>query len=224
MGTRISGNSTWLGSVGSIYEYRIDPAVTPTNATFNYDLVSLINDPASWASGPYSWDFSTAGNDSPSGNNSGRWIAAKHDPFSGTVLNVASGVATITGSGTLAIESLGIVIGSPSTYAWVQIDVNPSTQSDRNDLAFRYVWQKDGLRLSDNNSKREWLIPTNKETKRYNFYLPYTADQGTDFKGNWDGFSHGVLLQFGAGEEGINSVAIDNFKLLAMYGHVTITP
>ncbi|MGC8847039.1 MAG: Ig-like domain-containing protein, partial [Candidatus Hydrogenedens sp.] len=214
MGTRTT-NSSWLGAPGTISSFRIDPATVNTSATFYYDYIKLY-DSSSLPAGPYNWDFSTAGNNNLSGNNCGSWVSARHSPYSGTSLSIASNVGIITGTGTLGIENLGFAVGNTSAYQWVQIDVNPSTQTDRNDLTFRYLWRKDGLRLGDDyNTRRKWIIPTNKGIKRYNFYLPYIADQDTNHNGTWDGIPHGILLQFGEGEAGINSITIDNFNLLS---------
>ncbi|HOK10394.1 MAG TPA: Ig-like domain-containing protein, partial [Candidatus Hydrogenedens sp.] len=214
MGTRTSGNS-WLGAPGTINNFRIDPATENTSATFYYDYITLYNS-LSWATGPYTWDFSTAGNNNLYGNNCGSWVSAKHSPYGGTLLNIASGVGTVTGTGTLGIENLGFIVGAPSTYRWLQVDVNPATQTDRNDFTLRFAWRNDGLRLGDDyETARKWTIPTNKGIKRYNFLIPYTTGQPSGHTGAWSGVPHGILLQFGEGETGINSVVIDNVSILS---------
>ncbi len=214
MGTRTS-NSSWLGPTGTISSFRIDPATVNTSATFYYDYITLY-DSLSWATGPYTWDFSTAGNNSLYGSNCGNWVSAKHSPYNGTSLSIASGLATVTGSATLGIENLGFIIGAPSTYRWLQIDINPTTQIPRNDFTLRFAWRKDGLRLGDDyDTARKWTIPTNIGIKRYNFLIPYTTGQPSGHTGTWDGFPHGILLQFGEGETDINSVTIDNVSILS---------
>ncbi|HOQ33324.1 MAG TPA: Ig-like domain-containing protein, partial [Candidatus Hydrogenedens sp.] len=214
MGTPTSGNS-WLGAPGTIQHFRIDPAWEATTATFYYDYITLYNS-LSWASGPYDWDFSTSGNNNLYGTNCGNWVSAKHSPYSGTSLNIASGVGTVTGLGTLGIENLNFVIGSTTAYKWLQVDVNPSTQVDRNDFTLRFAWRKDGLRMGvDYETARKWTIPTNKGIKRYNFLIPYTTGQPSGHTGAWDGFPHGILLQFGEGETGINSVTVDNVRIVS---------